>query len=334
MNNNTYSRDGLIKNLIIAGVLLFIAAGLLIGLHFWEKSQSIFPEQEDYEGYGVIKHDGRIYEERLGITTVLLMGLDSMGEASSEPLYSYNNDNQADFLMLLVIDKANKLCSAIQINRDTMADVNVLAIGGKQVGTVNEQIALAYTYGSGAKDSCRNTVKAVSSLLFGIDIDHYVAVTMNSVAKINDLVGGVAVTVNDDFTGIDDTLKKGETVTLLGEHALTYVRTRAGLEDSTNLARMERQHQYMKALYTKIVEHLDAEDSFTEDAVADLAEYTITDISVDYIDDLVNMITDYENGEIHTLKGTPTVNNGYMEFRIDTDSAKELLIRLAYEEIK
>ncbi len=33
----------------------------------------------------------------------------------------------------------------------------------------------------------------------------------------------------DDFSSIDSTLVQGETVTLMGNHALTYVRTRGGL---------------------------------------------------------------------------------------------------------
>ena len=37
------------------------------------------------------------------------------------------------FLLLLVIDHATKQCSAIQINRDTMAAISVLGIGGKRV---------------------------------------------------------------------------------------------------------------------------------------------------------------------------------------------------------
>mgnify|MGYP000585160404 FL=1 len=68
---------------------------------------------------------------------------------------------------------------------------------------------------------------------------------MDAVPILNDLLGGVEVTVLDDFSGIDDTLIKGETVTLHGDHALTYVRERYGLEDSSNSTRMVRQRQYM-----------------------------------------------------------------------------------------
>ena len=40
-------------------------------------------------------------------------------------------------------------------------------------------------------------------------------------------------------------------MTLQGEQALRYVRTRYGLEDSTNSTRMARQQQYINALYAK-----------------------------------------------------------------------------------
>ena len=74
---------------------------------------------------------------------------------------------------------------------------------------------------------------------------------MDAVPVFNDLVGGVEIEVLDDFTGIDDTLVKGKTVTLMDEHALHYVRTRKDLEDSSNSTRMKRQQQYINALYEK-----------------------------------------------------------------------------------
>ena len=59
-----------------------------------------------------------------------------------------------------------------------------------------------------------------SFLLGGTEIDHYLAMTMSAIPQINDLVGGVPVTVLDDFSGIDDSLVKGEEITLMGEQAL------------------------------------------------------------------------------------------------------------------
>ena len=155
---------------------------------------------------------------------------------------NYLNNEQSDFLMLLVINKETGACTPIQLNRDTMTKIQILGVRGDVAGTFTGQLALAHTYGSGERDSCLNTAEAVSNLLYGVGIDHYISITMDGVAILNDLVGGVEVEVMDDFSSIDSTLVQGETVTLMGNHALTYVRTRGGLEDSSNLRRMERQH--------------------------------------------------------------------------------------------
>ena len=140
------------------------------------------------------------------------------------------------------------------LNRDTMTKIQILGVRGDVAGTFTGQLALAHTYGSGERDSCLNTTEAVSNLLYGVGIDHYISITMDGVAILNDLVGGVEVEVMDDFSSIDSTLVQGETVTLMGNHALTYVRTRGGLEDSSNLHRMERQRQYLIALQKKLTE--------------------------------------------------------------------------------
>ena len=111
------------------------------------------------------------------------------------------------------------------------------------------QLALAHTYGSGGSDSSLNAVKAVSNLLGGVKIDHYMTLTMDAVGKINDLVGGVTLTIPEDYTSIDPSFKKGATVTLKGEQAEKYVRYRDITETGSNEGRMERQTQFIQALF-------------------------------------------------------------------------------------
>lgn len=194
-------------------------------------------------------YNGGWYARRNDLETVLLMGLDKYAETEES---NYLNNEQSDFLMLLVINKETGACTPIQLNRDTMTKIQILGVRGDVAGTFTGQLALAHTYGSGERDSCLNTAEAVSNLLYGVGIDHYISITMDGVAILNDLVGGVEVEVMDDFSSIDSTLVQGETVTLMGNHALTYVRTRGGLEDSSNLRRMERQRQYLIALQKKL----------------------------------------------------------------------------------
>ena len=66
------------------------------------------------------------------------------------------------------------------------------------------------------------------------------------------MVGGVTLTVTSDFSAIDPHLVEGETITLYGDQALTYVRSRYNIDDETNLARMARQRQYLAALEEKL----------------------------------------------------------------------------------
>ena len=66
---------------------------------------------------------------------------------------------------------------------------------------------------------------------------------MTAIRVLNDLVGGVSVTMEEDGTQIDPAFVKGATVRLSGSQAEAFVRARMGLENDTNLARMQRQRQ-------------------------------------------------------------------------------------------
>ena len=221
----------ILKYAAIALAAVFVVSVTLLFVGLWEKQRSEFPEEQQTPK--TLSYNGVEYVLKDNIETFLIMGLDKFeGDVVGE------DELRADFLMLLVFDNAEKKYSAVHINRDTMTSVNRLDVSGNKINSVTEQIALAHTRGYSEKVNCRNTSDAVSELLLGVKINHYLSMKMDAVPKLNDLVGGVEVTVLDDFTGVDDTLVKGETVTLMGEHALNYVRTRYGLEDSTNSTRI------------------------------------------------------------------------------------------------
>ncbi|MCD8331087.1 MAG: LCP family protein, partial [Oscillospiraceae bacterium] len=132
---------------------------------------------------------------------------------------------QADFSLLLRGEDGGQSCTALQRNRDNMTQITRLAVTGEEVGTYTGQLALAHTHGSGGEDSCENTVKAVSGLLYGVEIDHYMSMTMDAVAVVNDLAGGVTLTVLSDMTSVDPDWTQGAQITLMGEQALLYVRS-------------------------------------------------------------------------------------------------------------
>lgn len=307
-------------------VVLIISIGMLL-LDAWDKHQGKFPNQGvDIE---TLNHKGEEYVLRENIETFLIMGLDKYHGTSVSD--SYNNDQQADFLMLLVFDNDAKKCSAIHVNRDTMTGVNVLGVAGNKIDTVTKQIALAHTYGNGKDVSCRNTADAVSELLLGMRVNHYISLAMDSVMVMNDLVGGVEVTVLDDFTGIDETLVEGQTVTLFGEQALHYVRTRRGLEDSSNSTRMKRQQQYINALFEKYTQCVEEDEEFIIDASLAMSDYIVSDRSVTQLQKLAEKFNEYEFVGISDFSGESVVGEQFMEFYPDKDSITEIVIDAFYE---
>lgn len=319
------------KKLKYAAVMLaviFAVSAVLLFVNIWESRSDEFKEGNSGTVSTDLKYKGKDYKLKDNVQTVLVLGLDKFDGADVE---SYNNDKQSDFMMLLVVDHNSESCTALHINRDTIAEMNILGVAGDAVGTVEKQLALAHTYGNGKEMSCRNAADAVSKLLMNVEIDHYVSVTMDAVSVYNDLLGGVEVTVLDDFSGIDDTLVEGETVTLMGEHALNYVRTRYGLDDSTNSRRMVRQRQYIEALYQKTMQCLDGDSDFIMKAAAKLANYMVSDYTGTGLQTLAEKIMGYEFVEICELEGRNVRGKEHMEFYPYESSIEETVIKLFYE---
>ncbi len=317
-----------LKYIIVVLLLCFLAAAALLFLKLWDRGQGRFPGSDLPED--VFVYNGTEYVPKENISTFLILGLDKY-ERDESVLDSYNNDKQADFLMLFVFDNDARTFSAIHVNRDTMANVNVLGVAGNQIDTVRKQIALAHTYGNGKDVSCRNTADAVSDLLLNVKVEHYISLTMDSVPVFNDLVGGVEVTVLEDFTGIDDSLVKGERVTLMGEQALNYVRTRYGLEDSTNSTRMERQRQYINAFYNKFLQCVAADEEFIINASLKMSDYLVSDRSVTQLQYLVKKFEEYRFSGIRTIEGESKMGEKFIEFYPNETSVKRIISELFYK---
>ena len=176
-------------------VLVMIISGLRI------LENSVFGSGQDQDAAAdrkTVVRDGKAYFPRQDITVMLLMGIDQEGPVQDSG--HHRNPGAADMIALLIFDEKNEDCRILYLNRDTMAQVRVLGLGGVPAGTNYAQLAMAHTYGSGLEDSCENVKKTVSDLLGGITIDYYLSMNMDAISILNDAVGGVTVTVEDDFS--------------------------------------------------------------------------------------------------------------------------------------
>ncbi|MBQ6626773.1 MAG: LCP family protein [Ruminococcus sp.] len=278
-----------------------------------------------------VEIDGKKYFPRQDITVLMFMGIDEYGEV--KPSDSYLNTGENDMVALAVFDEIEKSYSVLVLNRDTMMDIHVLGLGGQDAGTIYAQLALAHTYGSGLEDSCENAVRTVSDFLSGLTVDYYLSMNMDAISILNDAVGGVTVNVTDDFSQIDPSIGMGE-VTLKGEQALSYVKTRKDVSDQMNISRMDRHKEYMNNFVKAFNEKVKEDDTFVLKVYEDIAPYIVSDCSVNSMSAMLNRYADYTLNEIVTPQGENVLSGDYMEFYVDEKQLDELVLKMFYTEKK
>ena len=323
------TRKTILKIITVLLVIVLLFSTVMFVLSLWDRYYGRFP-QHDTQINRTLTYNGVKYDLREDVETLLVLGLDTYAGTQPE---SYNNDKQADFLLLLVMDTTNGTCKGIHINRDTITDMNVLGVSGDRVGTVRQQIALSHTFGNGREVSCRNTANAVSDLL-GVEVDHYLSVTMDAVPVYNDLVGGVTVEVLDDFTAVDPSMKEGETMTLMGQQALTYVRARKGLEDPSNSRRMARQKQYLEALHQRSKLCMQEQDGFVSKAALAMTDYLVSDCSGNKLESMLSRFAENQLDTILSIEGDLVQGEQFMEFYPDADHLLQTVIECFYQPAK
>lgn len=263
------------------------------------------------------------------LKTYLFMGIDTESTDGSEAEQSAAG--QCDVLRLVVIDQNEDTYAVLPINRDTITEVKSLEDDGTYIATSEVQIALAHANGDGGTVSCENTVDAVSNLLYGQYIDGYAALSMDAISVLNHLAGGVTVTIEDDFSKVDPSMKTGETITLTDEQAVYYVRGRMNVGDGTNESRMRRQEQYLNALSEIFRKKFAEDESYVQEVYNALEDYMVTTLSGNDCSRLAKAMM--ENEPLGTLEIEGAISEdylGYSQFIPDEDSLADTVIRLFY----
>ena len=319
--------------------LLAVLALLYTGLSRLERRLDTVPEgagqavtrQANLEAkHPSIYYNGEKYIYRERLETLLILGIDDVERTESA---SYRNFSQPDLIVLAVFDPSDKTCTLLQLNRDTMTEVQALDSFGNVIGLEREQLALAHTYGNGLEPSCENTVDAVSRFLYGVQIDNYVALTMDAIPVLNDLVGGVTVRVEDDFSAVTDSLPMGETVLLTSENVETFVRARSSMPEPTNVNRMKRQRVYMTAFVDALRETMAKNGSFVFDAYASVSNSMVSDCSVYDLDDYAKRFSGFLLTDIRTPEGEVKEGREFLEFHANEESLQKLVLELFYQKV-
>lgn len=276
---------------------------------------------------------GEAYRPRDQLTTVLIIGVDRAPKEPTEQT-AYRNGGQSDYLMLLVIDDGNQTVTPLQIDRDTIAEVTTLGVLGNVTGTRSTQICLAHGFGDGGKQSCELTRDAVGRLLLGIDIQYYLAVDLGGIVALNDALGGVTVTLQDDFSVLDPAMVKGATLTLRGAQAEYFVRSRVNIGVGTNAARMVRQQQYWEGMSQTFSRRLaqDGGADFTARLLDVMEPWLTTNMKRGRMINAVWNSRGYRRlATVHPTGEYAVGQDGFIEFHADAAALESLVIQTFYQ---
>lgn len=297
--------------------------------------QNEFDTQDEVEWEdGWIRYDDKIYEYNEDILSFLILGIDNLEEVDA--IEEGIGAAQADAIFLVVCNPDTKQIQVLSINRNSMVDLYLYDENEYFAGTQEGQITLQYGYGNGQEFSCEIMSAAVSRLLYGMPIHGYCAINMGAIPELNDAIGGVEVTIEEEIVYKTGTFEVGTTEVLLGERAYYYLQNRDTTTFDSVSDRTERHMEYMK-LYVDKLKTLVKEDMSIVFTLYNTAmDYMVTDVSIDRASYLATTLLNYEFGSASmiSLEGATITGEKYEEFYVDDEVLYDILIEVFYQEVE
>ncbi|MGN0458553.1 MAG: LCP family protein [Eubacterium sp.] len=330
----------IVRILIVLLAIIVAAVGAMSGIYYFYKTSGendlTSVAKSDVQHEEILTYKGHKYEFNKDVVSIAFIGVDQRELANSD-----NADfvGCADAVLVVAIDTKTGSAKLISLPRDTMVDVDQYR-GSAFIKTDRVQLCLAYAYGDGKDTSCKNVTKAVSRILYNVPIDKYYALELDGIKPLNDAVGGVTVDALYDLPEYG--IKKGETVTLKGDMAEAYVRTRDMDRIDAALDRKIRQEQYIKAFANQLLPKVKDDFGVISRLYNTASSYSQTNISINNITYLASLmlsknITDFETytytGELSESKDSVYPDVVHAELTPDEDSLMQTVLDVYYTQI-
>lgn len=328
MKNRYGRRTGRKSLLIIGSVALYVIALAVLAVFFFQEEETPEPIFGSMEGrfrsdVTMERAGETLYYRENEITNYLIIGLD---REDVTDISGHQHGGQADFLLVLSIDRIRRTITPVMLDRDAMVEMQTYGVFGHPSGTKVMQLCLAQAYSGVNIPGSVNTVQTVEKLLHGIDIHHYVLLDMAAIPMVNDALGGVEVTLEDDFSRIDPAMTKGATLRLMGDQAEYFVRGRMSVADGTNASRMARQQQYLSALLRQFRQEAASGGLSLEELLNTLDQHMASDAPGETLLNDINAYSSYEWADMRTLEGEHAIDEyGFAEFWVDSEALERLV---------
>lgn len=267
----------LLKLSLVGILVVVLAAGGTAAFFVWDSFQRFTDNSVELPSDGIALIPPALsFEPYEGEVTFLLTGTDEC-EPEFSHIFGKRCDSSEegarnDVTLLVHVPEDHSQATVVSFPRDLMTDFpsctneNGVTISGgsyRQINTAYDSAGLG-------------CVAAVVEELSGLQIPFAAKISWGGVITITDQLGGVDVCVangiHDRHTGL--ALEPG-VHTLQGVEALQFLRTRHGLSDGSDLARISNQQLYMSALLKKLTSDGTLEDFFS---MARIAETVVNNV--------------------------------------------------------
>lgn len=335
-------RTLLLSLLILVFILLGATAGVLLAMKTAgradfdslreEHTVSInSPDGDSYEDglldESSLRYNGKIYRYNDSLSSMLVVGVDREELGSTEGVLA--SGGQADAIYLFVLDESSKRVSIIPIDRNTMTEIENFDASGDSIGFSRTHIAYSYAYGDGKDESCKLVCQAVSDLLYGVPIHAYFSISLSAIPDINDAVGGVTVSLTEDMKHIGERFVKGARVTLLGEEATLFLRSRMSVGDGSNTSRIERQKRYVQAFISSATSAFFRDLSLPLKILGQISKKSYTNLNANMVVYLASVAGDF-NFVFKSIPGSTNYDSAFPEFFPDSDALFEMVLDVFY----
>ena len=255
---------------------------------------------------GTITYNGEKYKRKSNVKAILCAGIDKKGDIEAEGDEEYTGS--ADGIFLVAHDQSNNSIRVFMIPRDSMVDCVMTDPSGNQY-TIFDHLNVSFGEGDGGKSSAESLKRATSDLLCGLDIDHYFVGNLDTLAVVNDMVGGVEVEIpSDELAKINSEWTRGKKVRLKGDEAEQFIRYRDTDLEGSPVLRMDQHKQYISGFYDALKQQCRTDSNIVSKLSDTVEASKISDMSKgEYERLLVDVIqSDFGIDEIVTLPGEVT----------------------------
>lgn len=269
---------------------------------------------EDNIDENAIYHNNKAYYYNENLINLLLIGVDA--EKNNK-----GSQGQADALYLVSVDTKNSNVKIFSISRNTLCEIDILDIDGNSFSTEERQICLAYSYGKDDANSSQNCVKALSRFLYNIPINGYYTIHQDSISDIVNSVGGVKVTITENEKDSLFSEQIGQTITLRGNDALSYLQTRG----DSNGPRVERHTKFIKSFINSAKTAIKKDLSLPFKIANKLSRKAVTDIDISSAVYLATEAIDWKIDFI-SVNGEYSIKDNLEILTVDDKDLKELVL--------